>query len=186
MPSLSSIAPHGTDRFFDRLIEIKDRLYGRGRFQLQFSVHTTDQDRRDQLLPVRKWSFERIASYGMRFWKAEDRKITLNFALARGVAADPQVLLRFFDPARYLIKITPLNPTCRAMEHGLVSLIDPARPGEEQVVVERMAQAGYEVIVSIGEQEENLIGSNCGQYVLKYLQSERNIEAGYSYDVVPI
>ena len=36
-PSISSVAPHGTDSFFEKLVEIKKRLY-RDRFQLQFSI----------------------------------------------------------------------------------------------------------------------------------------------------
>jgi 23S rRNA (adenine2503-C2)-methyltransferase len=186
MPSLSTIAPHGTDRFFARLAEIKQRLYARGRFQLQFSIHTTDGARRDRLMPVRKWSFDKIAAYGRDFWQPGDRKITLNFALARGMPAEPDVLLRHFDPERYLIKVTPLNPTCHAAENGLLSLIDAERPEQAQQAIQDLSRAGYEVIVSIGEVEENLIGSNCGQYVLKYLESGQNVEAGYSYEVFPV
>jgi 23S rRNA (adenine2503-C2)-methyltransferase len=186
MPSLSTIAPHGTDKFFAGLTEIKQRLYPQGRFQLQFSIHTTEHESRERLMPVRKWSFEKMAAYGQGFWQPGDRKITLNFALARGLPADPDVLLRHFDPDRYLIKVTPLNPTCHATENGLRSLIDPERPEEARAVIENLSRAGYEVIVSIGEVEENLIGSNCGQYVLKYLESGQNVEAGYSYEVLPV
>jgi 23S rRNA (adenine2503-C2)-methyltransferase len=46
-----------------------------------------------------------------------------------------------------------------------------------------LAEAGYEVIVSIGEIVENQIGSNCGQYVLKYLESQIPVEDGYTYQV---
>ena len=186
MPSLSTIAPHGTDGFFERLAPIKNRLYPDGRFQLQFSIHTTDRSARDRLMPVRKWSFERIATYGREFWQPGDRKITLNFALPRGMAAEADVLLNYFDPARYLVKLTPLNPTCHAAQNGLSSFVSAERPEAIEAFVEQMSRAGYEVIVSIGESEENLIGSNCGQYVLKYLESDRNVEAGYTYQVVPV
>ncbi len=64
MPSLSTIAPHGTDEFFNRLIEIKDQIYPRGKFQFQVSIHTTDQKLRDQLIPVKKWDFEKISQFG--------------------------------------------------------------------------------------------------------------------------
>ncbi len=46
-----------------------------------------------------------------------------------------------------------------------------------------MRSAGYEVIVSIGEVEENEIGSNCGQYVLQYLSTQQTIRDGYTYCV---
>ena len=46
-----------------------------------------------------------------------------------------------------------------------------------------LTDAGYDVIVSIGEVEENEIGSNCGQYVLKYMESEKSLKDGYTYEV---
>jgi len=183
MPSISTIAPHGTDEFFERLIDVKNRLYANGRFQFQFSIHTTDVALRDRMIPVRKWSFADMAAYGERFHRSGDRKITLNFALADGNPADPVVLLRYFDPERYLIKITPVNPTSYAVENGLASHIDPHRPETAESVAQSMADAGYQVIVSIGEAEENKVGSNCGQYVLNYLDSKKKVQDGYTYQV---
>ena len=129
MPSISTIAPHGMDAFFERLSDIKNRLYANGRFQFQYSIHTTDVNLREKMIPVRKWTFEQMAAYGERFFHDGDRKITLNFALAAGNPADPEVLLRYFDPARYLIKITPLNPTWHATKNALASHVDPNAPG---------------------------------------------------------
>jgi 23S rRNA (adenine2503-C2)-methyltransferase len=183
MPSLSTIAPLGCDAFFDRLIEIKNDLYPGGRMQFQFSIHTTDTILRDRLIPVRKRDFAWMAAYAERFLRPGDRKITLNFALAQGMPVDTAVLLRYFDPQKFLIKITPVNPTCRAVQHGLVSYIDPHVPESGRELVERLGRAGYEVIVSIGEVRENQIGSNCGQYVLKYLESRAPVQDGYTYKV---
>lgn len=183
MPSISTIAPHGAEAFFERLIDVKDRLYAGGRFQFQFSIHTTDAARRNELIPVRKWDFARMAAYGERFHKAGDRKITLNFALAENSPIEAQALARYFDPARYLIKLTPINPTSRATQNHLESVIDPKRPETAEAVTRPLAEAGYEFIVSVGEAEENEIGSNCGQYVLNYLESGTMVDGGYSYEV---
>jgi 23S rRNA (adenine2503-C2)-methyltransferase len=183
MPSVSTIAPHGREAFFERLMEVKDRLYANGRFQFQFSIHTTDTVVRDQLIPVRKWDFDQMAAYGEKFLRPGDRKITLNFALAKGMPVEPDVLLRYFDPAHYLIKITPINPTCQAVKNGLVSYIDPKQPESRNGVAHLLVEAGYEVIVSVGEVVENQIGSNCGQYVLNYLESRTSVKDGYTYQV---
>lgn len=183
MPSVSTVAPLGTDAFFERLIDVKNRLYAGGRFQFQYSIHTTDIALRDQLIPVRKWDFARMAAYGEKFYCAGDRKITLNFALAADSPIEASVLLRYFDPARYLVKLTPVNPTSRATLNNLASHIDPTRPETAEAVTRSLASAGYEVIVSIGEVEENAIGSNCGQYVLNYLESGQMVEGGYSYQI---
>ena len=186
MPSVSTIAPHGREAFFERLMDIKNRLYANGRFQFQFSIHTTDAVLRDQLIPVRKWDFGRMAAFGERFLRPSDRKITLNFALAKGMPVEPDVLLRYFDPAHYLVKITPVNPTCQAIKNGLASYIDPYQPESRNGVALLLAEAGYEVIVSVGEVIENQIGSNCGQYVLKYLESRQEVDGSYSYAVAAV
>jgi 23S rRNA (adenine2503-C2)-methyltransferase len=181
MPSISTIAPLGTDAFFERLIDVKDRLYSGGRFQFQYSIHTTDVALRDKLIPVRKWDFARMAAYGGQFHKAGDRKITLNFALTENSPIEADVLARHFDPARYLVKLTPVNPTSRATSNNLASHIDPNRPETAEAITRPLLEAGYDVIVSIGEVEENEIGSNCGQYVLNYLESGVAVKDGYTY-----
>jgi len=183
MPSISSIAPHGTETFFERLIEIKKRKYSGGHFQFQFSIHTTDEKVRDQIIPVKKWNFAKIAAYGQRFYQPGDRKITLNFALAKEMPVDPQVLLKHFTPDKFLIKITPLNPTYKATEQNLSTYIDPHNEGEEYHLVRDLEDAGYRVIVSIGEVEENYIGSNCGQYIRRHLEAAEQIEDGYTYSL---
>jgi 23S rRNA (adenine2503-C2)-methyltransferase len=186
MPSISTIAPHSTDAFFDGLIDVKNRLYPNGRFQFQFSIHTTDVALRDRMIPVKKWSFAEMAAYGEHFHRAGDRKITLNFALADGNPADPDVLLRYFDPERYFIKITPVNPTGHAINNGLTSHIDPYNPATAESVAQSMKDAGYQTLVSIGEAEENKVGSNCGQYVLNYLEGKHSVQDGYTYQVQPL
>jgi len=183
MPSISTVAPAGTERFFNKLLEIKEEHYSGGHFQFQVSLHTTDADLRDHFIPVKKWSFAQIGEYGERFYSPGDRKLTLNFALAHGMPVDPAVLLTYFDPQKFLIKITPLNPTYRARENDLVSYIDPLSAVEKYEIVQALQESGYQVILSIGETEENLIGSNCGQYLRRHLMAEAPIEDGYTYQV---
>ena len=183
MPSISTVAPKGCDDFLERLMEIKFSRYSNGYFQFQFSIHTTDEDLRDQIIPVKKWSFAQMKAYGERFYSPGDRKITLNFALAQDMPVDPAVLLKNFDPDKFLIKITPLNPTYQAMENQLSSYIDPSIADHGYEIVETLKNTGYQVIVSIGEVEENLIGSNCGQYIKRHLAATSPISDGYTYSV---
>jgi 23S rRNA (adenine2503-C2)-methyltransferase len=183
MPSVSTIAPLGAERFLDRLLEIKQRMYTSGNFQFQFSLHTTDDALRDEIIPVRKWSFQQMADYGERFYTQGDRKVTLNFALAQGAPIDPQVLRHYFSPEKFLIKITPLNPTYRALENQLSSYINVDDVSMEYQVVSALQAAGYQVIVSIGEVEENRIGSNCGQYIRRHLDARQTLEDGYTYNI---
>ena len=178
MPTLSTVAPAKTEPFFERLTEIKNELY-RERFQLQFSIHTTDAKKRDWLIPVEKWDLMRIGKYGDSFYRIGERKITLNFALGDGMPVDPKVLLHHFDPDKFLIKITPVNPTYRAKENKIASHILPEKG--KYKIIDALREAGYEVILSIGELEENDIGSNCGQYLSNYLKQKKGAVAGYTY-----
>ncbi len=182
-PSVSTVAPCGTNRFFRRLLDIKNALYSGGNFQFQFSLHTTDPALRDQIIPVKKWSFDEMAEYGEQFYAPGDLKITLNFALAESYPLDPQVLLRTFNPQKYLVKITPLNPTYKASRNNLNTYIDPHAQGAVYPKVQALQEAGYDVIVSIGEVEENYIGSNCGQYLRKHMESAEPLGSGYTYPV---
>ncbi|MFA4836728.1 MAG: radical SAM protein [Dehalococcoidia bacterium] len=185
IPSVSTVAPIGTDGFFERLLEIKRRRYTGGRFQLQFSIHTTDQKLRDKIVPVKKWGFSEIAKYAERFQENGDKKITLNFALAEGMPVDAKVLYGYFSPEKFIVKITPINPTHRAMESKLESYIDAYNGGRDYEIIDSLRSAGYEVILSIGEVEENRIGSNCGQYVMQHLKRADQIgmdgRKGYDY-----
>lgn len=182
LPSISTVAPLGTDGFFERLLDVKRRKYAGGRFQLQFSIHTTDAARRDRMVPIKKWGFEQIAQYVDRFHAPGDKKVTLNFALAEGMPVEPQVLAAHFSPEKFVIKITPINPTHRAMENRLSSYVDPYDGHRRYAIVEALRSAGYEVILSIGEVEENRIGSNCGQFVMRHLRGARAVGRGaYAY-----
>jgi len=179
LPCISTIAPEGSDSFFERLLEIKKMHYKYG-FQLQFSIHTTDQELRNWLIPVQKWNFDKIVEYGKAFYDKDGRKITLNFSIADKMSIDPDVLLKHFSPDIFLIKITPVNPTCQANKNGLSSNIISKKWNK---MVDTLRYLGYEVILSIGELEENFIGSNCGQYITTYQREENIIEDAYTYEL---
>lgn len=180
-PSLSTVAPAGRDVFFGELLKIKNRFYGR-RFQLQFSIHSTDPAERDRLVPIDKWSLEDVAAYGTAFFRKAERKVTLNFALAEGVEVNAAVLKSLFDTNRFLIKITPVNPTYQAVRNGLESCVKPGM--DDCSVAAELRDYGYDVILSIGEVEENHIGSNCGQHMTHYLNQRRGLRESYTYPLV--
>ncbi|MFH1811729.1 MAG: radical SAM protein [Pseudomonadota bacterium] len=168
---LATVAPRGQERFFDALLDVKRALY-RGRFQLQFSLNTTDDALRRQLIPVPHWGPDAIADYGERFVVAGDRRVVLNFALAEGVPFDPAVLLCRFDPLLFTIKLTPLNPTARGDAHALHTVLRAGARDQVDVAVQRLRAGGFDVILSVGDPREDQIGSNCGQAV-RVLRSQQ-------------
>ncbi len=179
MPSLSTIAPACAAPFFDRLLEIKRRRYSGGHFQFQFSLHTTDQALRDQIIPVKKWSFRPDG----RLWGA--------FLPARRPQDHPQLCPGAGQPARCHTSCSNISPRKNSwsrsprstrpiapVKTGWPSYIDPCQPDEQDRLVEALRQAGYEVILSIGEVEENAIGSNCGQYLRRHMNATELLENG--------
>ena len=167
------MGPAGRDNFFKRLLDIKKRHYPRS-FQLQFSIHSTDITIRDRIIPIKKMSFQQIADYAERFHDEGGKKITLNFILAKDFTLDPKAMVENFSPDLFFIKMTPLNPTYMANRNQLAPGIigKPIESGEGERILDRIKAEGYEALLSIGEQEENRIGSNCGQFVETYQKAE--------------
>jgi 23S rRNA (adenine2503-C2)-methyltransferase len=177
IPSLSTVGPVGAEKFFSELAGIKRELY-QDTFQLQFSLHSTDEGQRDSLIPFKKMGFQALADYGRDFFGSAGKKITLNFALTDRTILETPVLLHYFDPAIFLVKITPMNPTYKADINNFQSLL--TKDNSHHPVIDELSSAGYEVIKSIGEWEENKIGSNCGQYVNTLTRRCNKLENSYT------
>jgi 23S rRNA (adenine2503-C2)-methyltransferase len=164
LPCVATVAPAGSEEFLRGLLDVKRRRY-QGRFQLQLSINTTDDDLRRRLIPIPTLARRELAALAAPFHGEGDRRVVLNFALARGVAVDPAALRRRFAPAHFMIKLTPVNPTARAVAAGLESVLSAASPRAADALVAALEAEGYETVVSIGEPAEIAIGSNCGQLV---------------------
>jgi len=177
--SLSTIAPVGTDNFFEELKCIKKRKYPKN-FQFQYSLHSTDEKLRNWLIPVKKWNFKKMSDYGNEFYDEDGKKIVLNFALAENAIIESDVLLKYFSPEKFIIKITPVNPTYQMKKNKIISVL-PQSEGNK--IISELQNSGYKVIVSIGDMEENFIGSNCGQYLSSYKMKNTEIEGAYTYDI---
>jgi len=161
---VATVAPRGRDAWFERLRDVKERSF-RGRFQLQFSVQSTSAADRARLTPIAHWSLAEIAAYGTRFHRPGDRKVVLNFALARGVEFDPAVVASRFDPAHFAVKITPVNPTARGAEAGFETVLRSERAEAVAAARDALLARSFDVVLSVGESGEDRIGSNCGQAV---------------------
>jgi 23S rRNA (adenine2503-C2)-methyltransferase len=183
LPCVSTIAPGGSEGFFEGLLDVRKNIYRDKNFQLQFSIHTTDEELRNKLIPVKKWDFKKISDYGEVFFEEGRRKITLNFALGHDTPVEPSLLSEYFNPEKFLIKITPINPTYKALKNKISSFVNSKDNGRLEILIDKLKNAGYEVIKSIGILEENNIGSNCGQYLQTHLAETKNLENSYTYAV---
>ena len=117
-------------------------------------------------------TLEEIAAYCHLFYRTGDKKITLNFIVMERYPIDPKIIHSLFDPAKVLIKLTPLNPTKYARENGLKTMLDPHNETSIASLTTAFQLLGFETIISIGNLEENEIGSNCGQYISKNFEKK--------------
>ena len=83
--SLATTAPAGRESWFERLLDVKESFF-RGRFQLQFSINSTD-DAETGLADARPaLEFGGNRPYGELWSRPDDRRVVLNFALADGIS----------------------------------------------------------------------------------------------------
>jgi len=146
---------------------------------MQFSIHHTDRKTRDELIPIKKWDFDKINKYSESFFSKGERKITLNFAISDLAAINPVILSDYFNPDIFVIKITPVNPTQKAIRNNMAST--PDYFSLKQELIPDLNKRGFATILSIGELEENHIGSNCGQYISAINKAELNRTDTYTY-----
>ncbi len=134
IPSISTIGPKNANSqyFFKELTKIKNNLYPNGKFQMQFSIHTTDINKRDKLIPTAKMSFQEIANFADKFHQKNDRKITLNFIVMQNYPIEAKIIKKFFNKDKFIIKLTPLNPTNYAKQNKLETKLEPIKLGEVQ------------------------------------------------------
>lgn len=173
LPSLSTVAPKSpaVAPFFEELIAVKESCFPAGRFQLQFSLHSADAAKRKEIIPVKTWALEEIASYGERFVRKGDRKITLNFALPPGETADAEEMARAFPKDKFLIKITPVNPTDTADKNRATFLWQEVPEGILENA-QRLREKGFEVLLSPSLPEEISAATSCGQLWSQALKAE--------------
>jgi 23S rRNA (adenine2503-C2)-methyltransferase len=164
IPCLSTAAPKSpvTRDFFEELLAIKNLLYPNGRFDLQFSAHSLDERRRQELIPIKKWSLDEISEYGSRFVGPSDRKVALAFALPEGASIDPRRLSALFDPERFRILITPVYAAEAAKALGI------ARPWHRVPAPIRACAAGlrrrgFDVEIRADEARLAQAAASCGR-----------------------
>jgi 23S rRNA (adenine2503-C2)-methyltransferase len=165
-PVVSTMMPKRNEwlkTFIHTWMRIKNRLL-QGEAGLQISVNSTDEAERSEMFNGNCHTLEDIARI-MEGIIPVGRKITLNFALARH-EIDPAKLLKYFNPDDYIIKLTPMHKTARAIQNGIETAGDyttftPYREDEG-----RLKTAGYDVLVFIASEYEDLGRITCGNAIL--------------------
>jgi 23S rRNA (adenine2503-C2)-methyltransferase len=131
---------------------------------LQLSINTTNEAIRKQTMP-HAISLDEIGVLGRQLPEPCGRKYTLNFALTEA-DINPDMLLRNFDPSKWICKITPMHKTKAAIENNQITNngYDFYYPYKQ--VEEDLKNAGYDVIVFIPSKEEDESRITCGNVIL--------------------
>lgn len=161
IPCISTVFPKNRRVWFEKLLSIKENFVD---FQLQFSLYSTDLNERDKVIPIEKESFIFLNEYGRNFYSHGKRKIVLNFPVSDKNEISGEKISLYFDNRSFIVKLTPVNPTYQSIKNKLC--VDSFERMEK--IKKQLDENGFDVIVSIGELKENMVGSNCGQSVLKF------------------
>ena len=140
-----------------------------GEAGLQLSINSTNEVHRNKMFGNSQASFEDIANI-MDGMIPKGRKITLNFALGDWEIA-PEVLLKYFDPAHYLCKLTPLHKTRAVNNKNMMPNGDWTEYTPYAQTETSLKNAGYDVIVFIASKEEDESKITCGNLILSEKQT---------------
>jgi 23S rRNA (adenine2503-C2)-methyltransferase len=166
-PVLTTMMPKSNEwlkTFIHNWIRIKNRIY-RGNAGLQISINSTDETTREKIFRNHSLSMLEIARI---FDNAVPvgRKFTLNFPVCEW-PLDAKVLRRYFDPERFLVKLTPMHETKAAKANGHHTEGDYTSPEPYREVQNQLEDQGYEVLVFVTSADEDLSRITCGNAILK-------------------
>lgn len=149
--------------FIHNWMRMKNRLL-KGEAGLQLSINSTDEDERNIMFNNNAHTLEDIARimYGII---PNGRKITLNFAIAEW-EINPSVLLKYFDPDDYIIKLTPMHKTARAVKNNILTKGDYTTYYPYKEYEKSLKVAGYDVLVFIASEYEDMGRITCGNAIL--------------------
>jgi 23S rRNA (adenine2503-C2)-methyltransferase len=165
-PVVSTMMPRKNEwlkTFIHNWMRMKNRVY-RGNAGLQLSINSTDELERQSMFHNNACRLDEIAEI-MKGIVPTGRKITLNFAVA-GYTVDPSVLLRYFCPEWYVIKLTPMHKTNTALSNSIKTDGDYTTPEPYLKLEDDLRKAGYDVLVFIASQDEDEGRITCGNAIL--------------------
>lgn len=165
-PVVSTMMPNNCmylRSFLQDWMHIKNDIYG-GNAGLQLSINSTDHRERIKMFNGNALGIEGIATVMLGIVPI-GRKITLNFAVA-GYTVDTDMLAKLFNPEHYIVKLTPMHKTKSAYEYGIHTSGDYTTPEPYEELNERFKKSGFETLVFIASEDEDLGRITCGNAIL--------------------
>ncbi len=149
--------------FIHNWMRIKNRLL-HGEAGLQLSINSTNEEERNKMFSGNACSLLDIYKI-MDGIVPNGRKITLNFAVA-DYTIDPKELKKYFNPEFYICKLTPMHKTAKALQNNIKTVGDYAQYYPYEEIEKALKNEGYDVLVFIASEYEDLGRITCGNAIL--------------------
>lgn len=118
---ISTIGLKRSETLVNRLIDLEKRYEGDW-LELQFSIHSTDNDFRKWLQTDTIMCNNDVGQLASMFYNSKSNrgwKVTLNFALSDKTIFKPKDLAKDFNPEHCFIKISPINENQTSDDNNL-------------------------------------------------------------------
>lgn len=166
-PVVSTMLPKDNrylNEYLNEWMEIKNYNF-RGDAGLQFSINSTSDKERDDMFSGNSLSLTEISEIGKMIDFPKGRKITLNFAVA-DYEVNAKKLRELFSPDKFVVKLTPMHKTHTALENGIKTDGDYTTMYPYQHIEEDLKKVGFDVLVFIASEYEDLGRITCGNAIL--------------------
>lgn len=165
-PVVSTMMPRSNKHLAEFLTEWVTTGYelgGEDGFGLQFSINTLDDEDRNRMFRGNSLSLKEIGELISSLPSPKKRKFTLNFAVTSKSNLDVELMNRYFDKNKCIVKITPIHETVEAVTEGyeIVTDFDVYEKFEKPLV-----EDGWQVIVFVPSAEEDADRITCGNSLI--------------------
>lgn len=165
-PVVSTMMPKvnkNLKEFLHKWVETGFVYGGEDGFGLQFSINTLDEDDRNAMFRNRSMSLQEISDVIRELPMPKKRKYTLNFAVTSKSNLDVDLMNKYFDKEKCIVKITPIHETVEAVDEGyeIVKDFDVYEKFEQPLVDD-----GWDVIVFVPSREEDADRITCGNSLI--------------------
>lgn len=165
-PVISTMMPKANNNlkeFLHKWVKTGFEYGGEDGFGLQFSINTLNEEQRNEMFRGCSLSLTEIG--GIIDWlpMPKKRKYTLNFAVTSKSNLDVDLMNKYFDKEKCIVKITPIHETVEAVNEGyeIVTDFDVYEKFEQPLVKD-----GWDVIVFVPSKEEDTDRIICGNSLI--------------------
>jgi len=165
-PVVSTMMPRHNQwlkNFIHQWMSLKNGMFA-GNAGLQLSVNSTSENERKDMFNGNACSLPEISRIMQDVFPL-GRKITLNFAVA-DYEIDPELLLWYFNPDYYIVKLTPMHKTHTALKNSVQTDGDYTTHHPYDAIEEGLKKSGYDVLVFIASDAEDMSRITCGNAIL--------------------